>query len=179
MLEELVTTSVGIIRRALLLHIEECVNELDSSQKTLLETINGMLEDFRATLDVVRNEIADVNTRLNLITRVMTNQGSGEGAIPVSKIKILKPRTFCGARDAKALKNFIFNLEQYFKATNTVTKEAKVTLATMHMSEDAKLWWRSRYIDIHEGCCTIDSWDALKKEVRLQFFLENVEILAR
>ncbi|KAA0066144.1 Endo-1,4-beta-xylanase A [Cucumis melo var. makuwa] len=47
-------------------HMEEHVSELDSSQKTLLEMINDMSEDFRATLDVVRNEIADVNARLSL-----------------------------------------------------------------------------------------------------------------
>ncbi|TYK09556.1 9-cis-epoxycarotenoid dioxygenase NCED6 [Cucumis melo var. makuwa] len=68
---------------------------------------------------------------------------------------------------------------KYFKATNTVTEEAKVTLAMMHMCEDVKLWWRSRYMDIQEGRCTIDTWDILKKELRLQFFPENVEILAR
>ena len=55
-------------------HIEERVQELDSSQKTLLEMINGMSEDFRATLDVVRNEIADVNARLSLTMRAMANQ---------------------------------------------------------------------------------------------------------
>ncbi|KAA0040334.1 uncharacterized protein E5676_scaffold142G004340 [Cucumis melo var. makuwa] len=131
-------------------HIEERVQELDSSQKTLLEMINGMSEDFRATLDVVRNEIADIP----------------------------EPKPFCGARDAKALENYIFDLEQYFRATNTVTEEAKVTLATMHMSEDAKLWWRSRFVDMQEGRCTIDTWDALKRELCSQFFPENVEILA-
>ncbi|TYK09782.1 uncharacterized protein E5676_scaffold127G00720 [Cucumis melo var. makuwa] len=100
------------------------------------------------------------------------------GAIPVSRVKIPKPKPFCGARDAKALENYIFDLEQYFKATNTVTEEAKVTLATMHLSEDVKLWWRSRYVDIQEGRCTIDTWDTLERELRSQFFPENVEILA-
>ncbi|TYK22097.1 reverse transcriptase [Cucumis melo var. makuwa] len=94
-------------------HIEERVQELDSSQKTLLEMINSMSEDFRATLNVVRNEIADVNARLSLTIR-------------------------------EGLENYIFDLEQYFKATNTVTEEAKVTLAMMHLSEDAKLWWSIR-----------------------------------
>ncbi|KAA0036436.1 uncharacterized protein E5676_scaffold360G001010 [Cucumis melo var. makuwa] len=55
-------------------HMEERVNELDSSQKMLLEMINDMSEDFRATLDVVRNKIADVNTRLNLTMQAMANQ---------------------------------------------------------------------------------------------------------
>ncbi|TYJ96653.1 9-cis-epoxycarotenoid dioxygenase NCED6 [Cucumis melo var. makuwa] len=121
-------------------HMEERVSELDSAQKTLLEMINDMSEDFRVTLDVVRNEIADVNARLSL------------------------------TMDAKALENYFFDLEQYFKATNTVIEEAKVTLATMHLSNDAKLWWRSRYADIQEGRCTVDTWDALKRELHSQFF---------
>ncbi|KAA0045293.1 uncharacterized protein E6C27_scaffold316G00510 [Cucumis melo var. makuwa] len=147
-------------------HIEERVQELDSSQKTLLEMINVMSEDFRATLDVVRNEIADVNARLSLTMRAMANQTPTGEAIPVSRVKILKPKPFCGARDAKALENYIFDLEQYFRTTNTVTEEAKVTLATMHLSEDAKLWWRFRFVDMQEERCTIDTWDALKRELR-------------
>ncbi|TYJ95557.1 uncharacterized protein E5676_scaffold767G00570 [Cucumis melo var. makuwa] len=119
--------------------------------------INGMSEDFRVTLNVVRNEIADVNARLNLTMQVMANQAPAERAISVSRVKIRKPKPFCGARDAKALENYIFDLEQYFKATNTITEEAKVTLTTIHLSEDAKLWWRSRYMDIQEGRCTIDT----------------------
>ncbi|KAA0066321.1 uncharacterized protein E6C27_scaffold21G003810 [Cucumis melo var. makuwa] len=134
-------------------HMEERVSELDSAQKTLLEMINGMSEDFRVTLDVVRNEIADVNARLSLTMRAMESQAPAGGAISVSKVKVPEPKPFCGVRDAKALENYIFDLEQYFKATNTVTEEAKVTLATMHLSED--------------------------RELRSQFFPENVEILAR
>ncbi|KAA0031850.1 senescence-specific cysteine protease sag39 [Cucumis melo var. makuwa] len=87
-------------------HIEERVQELDSSQKTLLEMINGMSEDFRATIDVVRNEIADVNARLSLTMRAMANQAPAGGAIPVSRVKIPEPKPFCGARDAKALENY-------------------------------------------------------------------------
>ncbi|TYK23130.1 uncharacterized protein E5676_scaffold142G001280 [Cucumis melo var. makuwa] len=101
-------------------HMEERVNELDSFHKTLLEMINGMSEDFRTTLDVIRNEIADDNVRLNLTVRAMANQAPTGGAIS-----------------------------------------------------------RSWYVDMQEGRCTIDTWDTLKKELRSQFFLENVEILAR
>ncbi|TYK27640.1 senescence-specific cysteine protease sag39 [Cucumis melo var. makuwa] len=112
-------------------HMEGRVNEVDNSQKTLLEMINGMSEDFRATFDVVRNEITDVNTRLSLTMRAMANQIPVGGAVPVTRVKVPKPKPFYGVRDAKALENFIFDLEQYFKATNTVTEEAKVTVLTI------------------------------------------------
>ncbi|TYK14634.1 senescence-specific cysteine protease sag39 [Cucumis melo var. makuwa] len=75
--------------------------------------------------------------------RAMANQAPVRRAIPVSKVKILEPKPFCGVKDAKGLENFIFDIEQYFKATYIVTKEAKVTLAMMHLPEDAKLWWSS------------------------------------
>ncbi|TYK11966.1 uncharacterized protein E5676_scaffold177G001500 [Cucumis melo var. makuwa] len=116
-------------------HMEERVSELDSSQKTLLEMINGISEDFRVPLDVVRNEIADVNARLNLTMRAMANQAPAGGAISVSRVKIPEPNPFCGARDAKALENYIFYLEQYFKATNIITEEAKKLHDVRHTGE--------------------------------------------
>ena len=61
----------------------------------------------------------------------------------------LKP--FYGVRDAKALKKFIFDLEKYFRATNIVVEEAKVALATMHLANDVRLLWRSKYMDIKDG----------------------------
>ena len=112
---------------------------LDNSQKDIMEIINDMTEDFRATLDVVRNAIVEVNTKVNRTMRALENQAPAGRAITVGKIKILEPKPFCRERDAKALENFIFDIEQYFKATNTNTKEAKVTLATMHLFEDEKL----------------------------------------
>ena len=54
-------------------HIEECVIELDRSQKTIMEMINDMSKDFQATLDIVRNEIIDVSMRVNLTMQVMAN----------------------------------------------------------------------------------------------------------
>ena len=53
--------------------MEERVMELDNSQKNMLKMINDMTGDFRATLDIVRNEIAEVNTRVNLTIRALAN----------------------------------------------------------------------------------------------------------
>ena len=58
---------------AFVAHMAERVNEPDSSHKTLLEMTNDMSEDFCATLNVIRNEIADVNARLNLTVRAIAN----------------------------------------------------------------------------------------------------------
>nr|CAD1844782.1 unnamed protein product [Ananas comosus var. bracteatus] len=49
----------------------------------------------------------------------------------------------------------------------------------MYLDGDAKLWWRTRYEDIQEGRCTIDTWEDLKKKLKAQFLPENVEFIAR
>lgn len=54
-----------------------------------------------------------------------------------------------------------------------------VSMATMYLTGDAKLWWRTRYEDVQSGRCTIDTWEDLKRELKAQFLPENVEYLAR
>ena len=49
----------------------------------------------------------------------------------------------------------------------------------MHVADDAKLWWRSKLNDIQNGSCTTSLWEDLKRELRTQFFPENVEFIAR
>ncbi|KAA0056626.1 uncharacterized protein E6C27_scaffold288G001470 [Cucumis melo var. makuwa] len=63
--------------------------------------INGMSEYFQATINVIRNEIADVNTRLNLTMRAMANQVLVGRAVLITKVKVLELKPFCGVRDAK------------------------------------------------------------------------------
>lgn len=53
-----------------------------------MKMINDATENFRATQDVVRNEIVEVNTKMNLTMRVLANQAPTGRAITVGKIKI-------------------------------------------------------------------------------------------
>jgi hypothetical protein len=47
----------------------------------------------------------------------------------------------------------------------------------MYFLRDAKLWWRTRYEDIQAGRCVVDTWDDLKRELKV--LPENVEFIAR
>ncbi|XP_022760023.1 uncharacterized protein LOC111306411 [Durio zibethinus] len=75
--------------------------------------------------------------------------------------KVPEPQCYEGARDAKELENFLFDMEQYFRAVHT---------------RDAKLWWRSKFVDDE---CSIKTWTDLKRELKNQFFSENVDYMAR
>ena len=70
-------------------------------------------------------------------------------------------------------------MEQYFKAARVLDQEM-VTIIIMYFSGDAKLWWRTRVEDDADASRgKIDSWEALKKELKDQFLPTNIAWVAR
>nr|CAN80593.1 hypothetical protein VITISV_040475 [Vitis vinifera] len=95
------------------------------------------------------------------------------------RVEVPKPHTFSGKRDAKELDNFLWHMERYFEAIALTDEAAKVRTVTLYLTDNATLWWRRRFADIERGTCTIDTWDAFKREIKRQFYPEDVAYLAR
>ena len=95
------------------------------------------------------------------------------------RVEVPKPHTFSGKRDAKELDNFLWHMERYFEAIALTDEATNVRTATLYLTDNATLWWRRRFADIEKGTCTIDTWDAFKREIKMQFYLEDVAYLAR
>ncbi|KAJ7963972.1 Senescence-specific cysteine protease sag39 [Quillaja saponaria] len=129
----------------------------------------------------MKDELGELNTKVNITMRAVGNDNHNPYAEGVGqrRMKVPKPRAFGRARDAKELEKFLFDMEQYFRAVRMDSEEAKVTTATMYLAGDAKLWWRTKYVDIQDGRCVIDTWEDLRRELKAQFFPENVEYNAR
>ncbi|RVW57489.1 Formin-like protein 6 [Vitis vinifera] len=86
------------------------------------------------------------------------------------RVEVPKPHTFSGKRDAKELDNFLWHMERYFEAITLTDEATKVRTATLYLTDNATLWWRRRFADIERGTCTIDTWDAFKREIKRQFY---------
>ncbi|KAL2251574.1 UNVERIFIED_CONTAM: hypothetical protein Sindi_2279700 [Sesamum indicum] len=73
---------------------------------------------------------------------------------PGAGLWIPEPKAYSGARDAKEVENFLFDMEQYFFMADVQDEARKVSSATMHLTGDAKLWWRTKYAEIqaHQVC---------------------------
>ena len=57
-------------------------------------------------------------------------------------------------------------MEQYFVAARIPVGE-QVTITTIYLSGDAKLWWRTRSSnDVAAGRPKIEMWEILKKELK-------------
>ena len=65
---------------------------------------------------------------------------------PPAKVRMPAPKPFGGARNAKDLENFLWDMEQYFIAARIPFGE-QVTITTTYLSGDGKLWWRTRSSD--------------------------------
>ena len=129
------------------------------------------VEELSPTWDAQKNAIRETTSRLETEIVLLKRAVNGlprEGEL-VTKAKVPKLKPFNCAKSAKDLENFLWDLEQYFKTARVFDQE-KVTITSMYLSRDAKLWWRTRVEDDADtGRGKIDLWDALKKELKDQF----------
>ncbi|KAL0319927.1 UNVERIFIED_CONTAM: hypothetical protein Sradi_5254200 [Sesamum radiatum] len=65
-----------------------------------------------------------------------------------ARLRIPEPKGYGSAHDAKEVENSLFDMEQYFLAANIENEARKVSIATMYLTGDAKLWWRTKYSEI-------------------------------
>ncbi|KAL2248758.1 UNVERIFIED_CONTAM: hypothetical protein Sindi_2349500 [Sesamum indicum] len=98
---------------------------------------------------------------------------------PGARLRIPEPKAYSGERDAKEVENFLFDMEQYFLAADVRDEARKVATATMYLTGDAKLWWRTKFAEIQAHQIQLDTWALLREAIREQFFPENVEYNAR
>ena len=154
----------------------------DGAMSDLLLSLQNRMQEMEeqscVTIEALQREVAELRTTANLTARALGNLPATAMPMEYGRPKVPEPKYYGGARDAKELENFLFDMEQYFLAVRA-EERVKVTMATMYLSGDAKLWWRTKYDDIQHGRCTIDNWADLKRELKAQFFLENVEYMAR
>ena len=96
--------------------------------------------------------------------------------MPPPKVCVPKLKGFRVQINAKELENFLWDMEQYFKAAH-VSNSEKVSITSMSLFSDAKLWWHARMGDDTEsGRPQIVT---LKKELKDQFMPSNATWLAR
>ncbi|KAJ9692901.1 hypothetical protein PVL29_011823 [Vitis rotundifolia] len=152
-------------------------------------------EEFRSFQDKVMSMFASVESRMEALAvrmeardqeirqelaiykaavsaQVMATQGT-------SRVEVPKPQGFSGKRDAKELDNFLWHMERYFEAIALIDEAAKVRTATLYLTDTATLWWRRRFADMEKGTCTIETWEDFKREIKRQFYPEDVAYLAR
>ncbi|KAK3042265.1 hypothetical protein RJ639_001860 [Escallonia herrerae] len=113
------------------------------------------------------SKFQELQDRVELLSRAVVNTPA-RGAEHSSRPRVPQPKSYGGARDSKEVENFLFDIEQYFLAIRVDSEATKVSVATVYLVGDAKLWWRKKYAEIEDGYCVINTWDLLKRELKSQ-----------
>ncbi|KAK3006223.1 hypothetical protein RJ639_015567 [Escallonia herrerae] len=160
---------LGYVEQNLQTFEDHVLKELESLKKAVMgqhELHTRFMELFanlQEQLDVVKVGVEEMRQET-----VMCKRAIAGGAVVTHS-----------PRDAKELDNFIWHMERYFEGASITDEKAKVRTATLYLTDTATLWWRRKHNDIEKGLCTIDTWNVFKKEIKRQFYPENVTYEAR
>ncbi|KAK3009547.1 hypothetical protein RJ639_013777 [Escallonia herrerae] len=173
---------LGFVEQNLQTLKDHVLEELESLKKAVMgqdELCTRFMELFanlQEQLDVVKVGVEETRQETAMCKRAIAG-----GAVVTHSLRVdaTKPKEFGGKRDAKELDNFIWHMERYFEGASIMDEKAKVRTATLYLTDTTTLWWRRKHNDIEKGLCTIDTWDVFKKEIKRQFYPENVTYEAR
>ncbi|KAK3013577.1 hypothetical protein RJ639_008756 [Escallonia herrerae] len=173
---------LGYVEQNLQTLEDHVLEELESLKKAVMgqdELCTRFMELFanlQEQLDVVKVGVEETRQETAMCKRAIAG---GAVVTHSPRVDAPKPKEFGGKRDAKELDNFIWHMERYFEGASITDEKAKVRTATLYLTDTATLWWRRKHNDIEKGLCTIDTWDVFKKEIKRQFYPENVTYEAR
>ena len=136
----------------------------------MLSSLESRVEVLTKHEEELRQEVAIYKTALS--AQVMATHEA-------PRVEVPKPHSFSGNRDAKELDNYLWHMERYFEAIELNDDATKVRTATLYLIDNATLWWRRKFLEMERRTCTIDRWADFKREIKKQFYLEDVEYMAR
>ena len=141
-------------------------SELDECRHVIQEMAGVFGNDSIADM---RRDMEQMSIQIGLLQRAV---GSTPMVAhdPGARLRIPEPKAYSGERDAKEVENFLFDMEQYFLAADVRDEARKVATATMYLTGDAKLWWRTKFAEIQAHQIQLDTWALLREAIREQFF---------
>ena len=147
-------------------------NLMEASDKYAGERIDALKTDLQALMAEYQDAVQFMGAKISILKKVMAQSPSTVSGTP-QKVRVPEPKGFGGARNAKELENFLWDMEQFFKAAHVPYSEM-VSITSMYLSGDAKLWWHTRMGDDAEsGKPQITTWETLKRELKEQFLPTN------
>ncbi|TXG51561.1 hypothetical protein EZV62_024085 [Acer yangbiense] len=147
----------------------------------LLKDLETKFKKVQLKQIVLTNSVSEKIKLLDeivVLRRALNNPNTSKEG-PMSKIKVPKPKQFNGSRKAKELENFLWDMERYFKVARIHERE-HMSITSMYLSGDAKLWWRTRIADdLSASKPNIVVWELLKNKLKDQFLPCNTSWLVR
>ncbi|KAF2295968.1 hypothetical protein GH714_035445 [Hevea brasiliensis] len=137
--------------------LEEKIEYLSAMVAKLSEgegAVDDIKEDVRETVKIIQGELHELEGKVSLLIRAASNPITGSYEVGNTKIPSRK-------------------------LLGVLVMRKRLKVVPMYLTEDAKLWWRTKVEENISGQCSIASWDDFKRELKAQFYPENVAYNAR
>ncbi|GJU98173.1 ATP-binding cassette subfamily C member 8 [Tanacetum coccineum] len=167
------TSMRGNFRVALNTLSGDLMREIQGVRDTFMGEITKIREEFGEEVSILYQVIEDLQADVVLCKRSLASGGGNTNHGP--KIDVPKPSPFVGKREARAVDDFLWEMEQYLEGVNVVDDASKIKMATRYLKDTTTLWWRRRYGDIERGTYTIDTWAEFVADYKKQFYPENAK----
>eukprot|EP00257_Ricinus_communis_P019332 XP_015578290.1 uncharacterized protein LOC107261709 [Ricinus communis] len=156
----------------------ELREEMQGALNVLADNLSRDNEALKKLLVQCLEKVDKLEVELNLCKTALAKSGGAQAAT-VHKVDAPKPKAYGGARNAREIDNFLWNLEGYFEAVGIVDDTTKVKSVSLYLCDIATVWWRRRCEDVKKGLCTINTWEDFVRELKKQFCPDNAEKEAR
>ncbi|MBA0852506.1 hypothetical protein Goshw_006158, partial [Gossypium schwendimanii] len=133
---------------------------LDSQMKKLTERndafeamMMALKEETVATTRALSTRIEELEGELALCRAAV---GKGVANVALSNEDVPKPKEFVGTRSACDVDNFLWRMENYFRAKCIMDDAVKVNTTSLFLTDIVLLWWQGRTTDKRQG--EIGTW---------------------
>ncbi|MFQ6655984.1 hypothetical protein Gotur_026285, partial [Gossypium turneri] len=154
------------------------VNELFNSHRDKLSKRNdafeammmALKEETMATTRALSTRIEELEGELALCQVAV---GNGVTNAVLSNEDVPNLKEFVGIRFACDVDNFLWRMENYFRAEGIMDDAVKVNTPSMFLTDIALLWWQGKTTDKRQG--EIGTWQEFQCELKGQFYPEFIE----
>ncbi|GJW42912.1 hypothetical protein Tco_0071711 [Tanacetum coccineum] len=98
--------------------------------------ITKIREEFREEVSTLHQTIENLQADVAMCKRPLASSGSNTNHGP--KIGVPKPSPFVGKREARAVDDFLWEMEQYLKGVNMVDDASKIKMATRYLKDSQR-----------------------------------------
>lgn len=150
------------------------VKDIRDGTKVSIDAVN---DNVNETMDTFQDRLEELNS--NVISLMKATRSDSMYTCEVERTKIPEPKAFRGVKDANEVDNFLFDMELFFSVTKRNSNEDKLMIIPLYLADDAKLWWCTKVVRAVPSPNQVTSWEIFKKELKAQFYPENVAYDAR
>ncbi|RWW58392.1 hypothetical protein BHE74_00034754, partial [Ensete ventricosum] len=108
-----------------LLGVESSQEEAETRIEKVESLIDQLIEDTKDFVRHLHEVVTELTAKVMVLTRTLDAGGNNTHAVPPQHFRAPESQCYGGARDAKELENFLFDIEQYFRTTRLDSEETK------------------------------------------------------